>query len=366
MFSRFKQRTRAVLRYCWICLVFSTGLLWLAKRRLGVRCGIVVLTFHRVLADSENAKTNSPAGMVVREQTFEFLARYVARRYPTVNLADSEPEWANDGSRPRLAFTFDDGWEDNASTAFHIASRHGIPLTIFICPERVGLKLPYWPERVVALWHAAELRGVTYKLKGLLANRGLDGTLRTRREDNGETVESVIERLKTFPAEQRDRVMNRMVEVAGAEPNSNGSTDVSMTWEEIEALANRGVMFGSHTLSHAILTRVPFCAAQREITDSKQTIERRLQRECTLFAYPNGNWSSEIRDLVAQAGYKLAFNNAAGAWMRESDRLLIPRTNIWEGSVVGLSGRFSRIAFEYAAFWKARRAKDTLSSGPQS
>lgn len=366
MLSRFKQRTRAVLRRCWIGLLFCTGLLWFAKWRLGLRGAIIVLALHRVLTDSENAKTNSSAGMVVREQTFETLARYVVRRYRTVNLVDGESEWAANDSRPRLAFTFDDGWGDNASTAFPIASQHGIPVTIFICPERVGFKFPYWPERVAALWQAAKLQGVTHKLEGLLANRGLDGTLRTRREDNGEAVESVIEQLKTFPAEQRNQAMNRMAEVAGGEPNSNGSRDITMTWEEIEALENRGVTFGSHTLSHVILTRVPLSEAEREISDSKHALDRRLQRECRLLAYPNGNWSTEVRGLAAQAGYKLAFTNTSGAWTRQSDPLLIPRVNLWEGNVVGPSGRFSRIAFEYTAFWKTLWAKDTLSVGRQS
>ena len=114
--------------------------------------------------------------------------------------------------------------------------------------------------------------------------------------------------------------------------------------------------FGSHTLSHVILTRVLERQAQREIANSKWVIERKLRRPCRLFANPNSDWSYAVREMVAQAGYELAFAGGPGVWERDTDPLLIPRVNLWEGSVTSRSGAFSRIALEYTTFWKAHRA----------
>jgi peptidoglycan/xylan/chitin deacetylase (PgdA/CDA1 family) len=129
-----------------------------------------------------------------------------------------------------------------------------------------------------------------------------------------------------------------------------------MTWNNVLELAQGPVSFGSHTYSHELLPRIPLEKAKQELNDSKRMVEAKLGKPCTLFAYPNGDFSPEVRALVADAGYKLAFINRPGAWLENTDPLLIPRVNLWEGSVVDRSQRFSSLAFRYVALWKAYRA----------
>ena len=142
-----------------------------------------------------------------------------------------------------------------------------------------------------------------------------------------------------------------------AEPGDcgSGSVDATMGWQSVLELAAQKVSFGSHTVNHEILPRIPLRQAESEISNSKQAIENELGKPCSLFAYPNGDASPEIRQIVAQAGYELAFVNRPGAWLEDTDPLLIPRVNIWEGMLVGISGRFSRAALRYAAVWKVYR-----------
>jgi peptidoglycan/xylan/chitin deacetylase (PgdA/CDA1 family) len=367
--SSIPKKARALVRWLWISFLYATGLLWWAKRRLAAQGGIVVLTFHRVLPDAEFARTNSPKGMAVRQRTFACLAEHLARHCAVIPLGEDDPVWARGASKPRVALTFDDGWADNATAVFPINRQRGLPWTIFICPERVGRHFPYWPERVFALWRAAERRGVMGRLLEAFANGANHKPGGAHRPREGQMAESVIERLKTLSPEERDLAIGRMkeaVDVTGdAMAGSDSFIDATMRWREIEALASRGVTFGSHTLSHPILTGVPRSEAQQEIAGSKLAIEQKLRRECRLFAYPNGDWSAEVRQLVAEAGYELAFANRPGAWTRDTDRFVIPRTNIWEGSLVGPSGRFSRLAFEYAAFWKAVRAEKAWPARPR-
>jgi hypothetical protein len=96
--------------------------------------------------------------------------------------------------------------------------------------------------------------------------------------------------------------------------------------------------------------------ARQELCHSKAAIENALSESCDAFAYPNGNWSPETRELLVRVGFKLAFTTTRGAWTTDSDRLAIPRTNICEDNVVGLTRRFSVTMFEYTTFWKAWRA----------
>jgi len=69
-------------------------------------------------------------------------------------------------------------------------------------------------------------------------------------------------------------------------------------------LANSNHEIGSHTMSHAILTK---CKNPREeIEESKHQLEKLTRREVICFCYPNGAYNDDIKDLVEDAGYVCA------------------------------------------------------------
>lgn len=347
--------------------LYGSGALWWVKRRLARRGGIIVLTFHRVLPENDQARSYSPHGMVVREQTFECLARYAANHYENLPLGDGKIPSKTRG-KPRLAFTFDDGWLDNAHTAFPIAKKYNIPLAIFICSGHIGKQLPFWPERFMALWRAAELsEKASRELFSLLAEAQ---EARMAIPSNGRAqVDWALDTLKQVPKEQREHLLQKIEQAIGPAslPVAKNCPDATMSWKDIATLAQGGVTFGSHSHSHEILPRIPLNEAGREVSESKRAITEQLKKECRFFSYPNGDSSESVRELVAQSGYELAFLNQPGVWTRDTDPFSIPRMNVWEGKLVGPSGAFSRVVFEYAVFWKAYRAdKPALSNRPHA
>lgn len=289
------------------------------------RGAVIVLTFHRVLDEAGYLATDSLPGMLVRRQTFEKLAAYTAERYEAVDVGAVKP--GEPGGRLRVAFTFDDGWGDNYPVAFPIAQAHGIPLTVLLCPALAGRQAPFWPERVAALLKATGRHG---------------------------EIESVIEDLKHHDPAERERWIERLG-TAGAVAHL-GAGDRTLSWEEIITMGRAGVRFGSHTHTHQILTTLPADAARREVRESKDAIEQALGCHCDLFAYPNGDWSPEARAMLVESGYRLAFTTKRGAWTAASDQLAVPRSNVYEDNLAGLTGRFSPAMFEYTTFWKAWRA----------
>jgi len=324
-----RHKARAWGKSLWAGLLRATGLLPLAKAWVR-RKGMLVLTFHRVLTQEELSQTSSLAGMIVRVVTFDRFLSYAASKCEIVNV-QQEP-----GRKPsrklRIAITFDDGWSDNAKNALPIARKHGVPLTIFIVPGRTGEALPFWPEFAAA-------------------------AVMTREKNIGgrQTVESLIESLKGMPAEERKLQLERMTG-RPAFIETSVPVDQTMTWEQIIDLHASGIAFGSHTNTHEILTSLKPDQAEREIVDSKHRIEQELRSCCSMFAYPNGDCSSEVRDIVARAGYRLAFlNQDPGVWTAASDHLQIPRVNVCEYHLVDARGRFSRLIFDYAVVWKAAR-----------
>jgi len=322
---------RAQGKAFWASLLRASGILFLAKRWVQ-RNGAIVLTFHRVLSDAELQQTASLPGMIVRDTTFSGFLKYASESCELIDVAFG-PEWKPAG-KLKLAVTFDDGWFDNATAAYPLAAQYKAPMVIFIVPEKIGTALPFWPERTAA---------------ALDSSASPDGS-----GHDADYIEHAIEKLKELPAGERDRRIGQLT--ASYSIHSSAAVDRTMSWEQIAELHTGGVRFGSHTSTHEILTVIPVAQAQEEIAESRVQIEQKLQAPCSLFSYPNGDCSEPVRDLVADAGYKLAFlNQDPGVWTRKCDPFLIPRVNVCEYHLVDAKGNFSPLIFDYAVVWSAAK-----------
>src|ERR1051326_6905225 len=330
--SPFRRSTlRARVKAFWAGFLRVSGMLWLARKWVQ-RHGSIVLTFHRVLTDSELQQTASLGGMIVRRQTFADFLKYASQHCEFADLQHG-PEWKSDG-KLKLAVTFDDGWADNAESAYPIASQYQVPLVIFIVPEKTGTALPFWPERTAAAFDR------------------IPESNRARRTD---FIQRSIEELKVLRVEERESRINQMLGSGGGLELSN-TVDKTMTWEQIAELHAGGVTFGSHTSTHEILTTIPAAQAKQEIACSREAIQQKLGASCHLFSYPNGDCSQQVRDLVAQAGYEFAFlNQEPGVWTHDCDPYLIPRVNVCEYHLVDSKGDFSPLIFQYAVVWNAAK-----------
>ena len=345
-----------ILRWIWIYFLYWSGLIRWARWRIESSSGIVTLTFHRVLEDQDVSRSDSPPGMIVRRSTFENLLRFLTSHCKVVSLGEA-PSWGRSNGRIRVAITFDDAWKDTSDIAFPLTQKWQVPITIFVCPGHVGRLTPFWPEHVVRVWRVARQNPEVMKaLESALLGAGLDAP----REDWTESgqLEALLSQLKRLATPELVSIVQKLVELRQKDRSTaeNDGVDATMTWEDMAQIARRGAQLGSHTQSHRILTTIPATASQFELAESKRSLEARLGRPCTLFAYPNGSWSPEVRALVANEGYRLAFVNSPGVWHSETDPWLIPRVNLWEGSLTNASGKFSSIVFQYTTFWRAYRA----------
>ncbi|HEX4119583.1 MAG TPA: polysaccharide deacetylase family protein [Verrucomicrobiae bacterium] len=67
-----------------------------------------------------------------------------------------------------------------------------------------------------------------------------------------------------------------------------------------------GHTIGSHSLTHARLTRLTVRDAREEIFASKKKLEDLFAVPIEHFCYPYGDWNEGLRELVAEAGYRTA------------------------------------------------------------
>jgi len=81
-----------------------------------------------------------------------------------------------------------------------------------------------------------------------------------------------------------------------------------LDWPRIREMADGGIWFGSHGISHTFLTRQSDSAARYEIEASKKQLEDGLGRPIRFFSYPYSNYDDRIINFVQEAGYEAAFS----------------------------------------------------------
>lgn len=113
-----------------------------------------------------------------------------------------------------------------------------------------------------------------------------------------------------------------------------------LTWEQIEFLHKNGFSFGSHTCSHAMLTKLPCEEMQKELVNSKAYLEAGLGEQIEWLAYPHGVYNSEIQSMAQETGYRGAFG---GSRARNSQFDIRRQFCLREESLMAFAFRLSRV-----------------------
>ncbi len=100
-----------------------------------------------------------------------------------------------------------------------------------------------------------------------------------------------------------------------------------LSQSEIAEMSRYGIEFGSHSMSHKLFDRISPAETLYEITESKKFIEGRLQKECSVFAYPAGFYTDFAKEEIKKAGYRAAFSTVYGA-EDKADIYALNRTEI--------------------------------------
>lgn len=120
-------------------------------------------------------------------------------------------------------------------------------------------------------------------------------------------------------------------------PIDDKFTDM-MTWDEIRQMQAEGAEIGAHTISHLHMTRADLERNRREIEESNARFMAELGEVPSLFAYPYGEASSAVEQLIRDSGYRAAFGQHSGAMSDIDNRFYLPRFPLNEK--YGDMGRF--------------------------
>lgn len=118
-------------------------------------------------------------------------------------------------------------------------------------------------------------------------------------------------------------------------PPSDGSAGM-LTLEDLTALVDNGWEIGSHCVTHRSLTELDDALLERELVESRTSVENELPTRCSAVAYPFGRADARVVAAARKAGYSVGctvFGEAS----------LSPGPLCWPR--VGIDGREPMVAF---------------------
>jgi peptidoglycan/xylan/chitin deacetylase (PgdA/CDA1 family) len=284
-----------------------------------VRKRLAILTFHRVLAETDAYRSGD-----VTAKVFDSLCACLARFFNVMPLANAARRLA-EGRLPARAvsITFDDGYADNATLAVPILQRHGLSATFFVATGFLDGGMMF-NDRIIEAVRSSDRTAADLEAFGL-GRREL-GAIPQRVA----LVAELLEAAKYLPVDEREARVEVLVSELGVTPPD----DLMMSSTQVRELAEAGMEVGGHTVSHPILTRLATSEAAKEIARGRETLQSLTDNEICSFAYPNGrparDYGPEHVEAVREAGFEHAVTTAWGCARADDDPLQLPRLTTWD------------------------------------
>ncbi|MGI9424898.1 MAG: polysaccharide deacetylase family protein [Hyphomicrobiaceae bacterium] len=270
------------------------------------RHDIRILIYHRVVDPN---RAYDAANVSATPDQFGRQLDYIAQEYDVIGFADLLAVYKGRQTLPKrpLLITFDDGFADNYAFAFPALSERNLTAAFFVTTEHIGQRELFWFDKIgFLLRHARETSW------DLLDGRSIELVDR----DHASVLREILERLKSLPNAQRLEQVRILEERTLDGTEAVDEINFPMTWAQLEEMLRGGMEIYSHTCTHPVLSTVQHeDEIRRELTVSKDEIEKRLGSSCDVFAYPVGRWSSydeRALRLLKECGYELACINESG------------------------------------------------------
>lgn len=303
-----------------------------------------MLGYHRVVDDLEASDWGALPGMIISRRMLELQVDWLARRFRFLSLGELGAKLEAGGafSGPVAAVTFDDGYADVYEHALPLLRRKGIPAAVFVVTDVVesgGMQL--YDRLHVLLWRVfSRGRSGHGDVTRLLADLDLPLPESVAREGLPASPFSALRvLLDALPRAGLLRVAGALESLSSIDERAFPELR-PMSWEMLRELHREGTIIGSHTRSHAVLTREDPTRVHEEAAASRRDLERHLGAPVEHFAYPDGAFDDVAVAAVAQAGYRFAYTTCAHKDPRRP-LLTISRRMLWETSCLGAAGGFS-------------------------
>lgn len=303
----------------------------------------LILMYHRITHPEKTIQS----GMYVTPDTFERHLQYLNERFTVLSLKELLAILTDKKDscfeKPVCVITFDDGWKDFYDYAFPLLCKYNLPATVFLPTAYIGTNNKFWTDVFANLLLLKQNISSGLKIESEFTET-IDrlGNLHGNYEDK---LEQGIEILKKLPRVKIVRILDEISKIW----NVNEVVDERdfINWPEVEEMkASELISYGSHTVSHEILTTIAENDVRNELVDSRNELLEKeiMDHSCQSFCYPNGGFTAEITDIVRDSGYHIAVTTKDGWNQRDENIVALNRVGIHQDMTSTIPLFASRIA----------------------
>lgn len=100
--------------------------------------------------------------------------------------------------------------------------------------------------------------------------------------------------------------------------------------ERVVEMAQGGMSFGSHTVTHRALGELAWDDIKTELVNSKAVLESVLGRTVNALAYPRGSYNANVIMIADNVGYKTGFTVREGICVKNSPNFELRRVPVFK------------------------------------
>jgi peptidoglycan/xylan/chitin deacetylase (PgdA/CDA1 family) len=321
-------------------------------------CRPLVIAYHRVVDDFERAAGTEMPTMLVSRAMFERHVEWIGRHFEFVSIEEigAHLESGEPFTQAVATITFDDGYRDVYEHAVPTLMRIGAAASVFVVTEQLDRECWQAHDRMYHLLARAfdKWQEPWPAVSRLFAEAEISTEIIQQLQPSSVNPYALTSML--MPAVSQAQAASAMDVLQAEVGIDDASAPGTMTWSMVRDLDRAGFTIGSHTRTHTWLANETSERGFEEIAGSKRDLEMRLRHPVRHFAYPGGQFTPAVVDLVARAGYRFAYTACEHRDPRHPS-LTIDRLVLWEGSSIGANGQFSSSILNCQAhrMWPAAR-----------
>ncbi|OQW31026.1 MAG: hypothetical protein A4E19_20910 [Nitrospira sp. SG-bin1] len=301
-----------------------------------------ILKYHRTgpdrgLLTSGDMRSEFESG--VRRSNLEAQMRLLLRYRRPVPMDELARALSKGGPVPEnaVALTFDDGYSDNYEIAYPVLKRHGIPATFYVCPGLIDARKGFWWDEVYACFRHTRVSclntgGLRQEFGGRCQLPEVGFALKTSMQKQV-AANMMISFGKQITANSIPRLLKILKEELQVGGQISDGASALMMWPEIKEMANNGMDFGNHTMTHPMMTHISEKELQAEVQEAQTRLQSELRRPISGFVYPSGNYDELVREMVRKTGHSYACTSDSGFVTQGDDTYLLKRVNISDGNM---------------------------------